>query len=116
MASILQVDQKQNEVRREALVVLRQLAKCDHAKYIAPYLDLIVPQVQACVKDRIIFVKLAAEKALISVFQLSEGQSTLQRYLATLDSANAQTVGDYAKRVLSKIEDEEEEEEAEEEL
>ncbi|TPX30377.1 hypothetical protein SmJEL517_g06060 [Synchytrium microbalum] len=108
LASILTAAGKENEVRRESLVVLKKLAKKQHSKSILGNLSVLVPPVMVCVRDRIIFVKLAAERCLLHLFQLSQGENVLQGYLKTLDAANARSVGDYARRVLSKLSQDEE--------
>lgn len=55
------------------------------------------------VRDRTIPVKLAAERALVYVFQIKKGTQILDKYLKTLDSASARSTGDYARRVLTKL-------------
>jgi hypothetical protein len=56
-----------------------------------------------CVRDRVIPVKLASERALVHILCIQSDPSVLTEYLSTLDSANSRSVGDYARRVLSKI-------------
>jgi hypothetical protein len=56
-----------------------------------------------CVRDRTIPIKLAAERALLYAFQIKKHTNVLDTYLKTLDSAQARSIGDYARRVLSKI-------------
>jgi hypothetical protein len=62
-----------------------------------------VPVLMTGVRDRTIPVKLAAERALVYVLQIKKGTAVLDTFLKTLDNAQARSIGDYAKRVLTKI-------------
>ncbi|KAJ3090385.1 translational activator of GCN4 [Quaeritorhiza haematococci] len=93
---------KQTEVRREALVVLKNLAK-SHYKTLSPHLSTLIPALMLCVRDRVIPVKLAGERALLHAFQIRKGMDVVQKYVSTIDAATGRTVGDYARRVLVKI-------------
>jgi hypothetical protein len=59
------------DTRRLSLIVLRTLARTNHA-LIAQFLDIIMVPLFSCVRDQIIPVKLAAEKAYLAVLELVE--------------------------------------------
>ncbi|KAI8927350.1 armadillo-type protein [Entophlyctis helioformis] len=79
----------------DAIHALKTLAKTD--------IDELVPALMTNVRDRTIPIKLAAERALVHVFQIKYGTGILQNYLDTLDAPTARSIGDYARRVLVKI-------------
>ncbi len=62
-----------------------------------------VPILMTSVRDRTIPVKLAAERALVYVLQIKRGTSVLDAFLKSLENAQARSIGDYARRVLTKI-------------
>ena len=64
----------------------------------------------ACVRERTIPVKLAAERALVHVLKLDVSEDILTDYVKTLGS-NSRSVTDYVKRVLVKIASNESDEE-----
>ena len=82
-----------------------------------PHLDVIVPSVFACVRDTIIPIKLAAEKAYLSLFNLVEDVnmdgftkwfeevtnkgSTIDTVIGT--KLQARSIGDYTKRVAVRL-------------
>ena len=78
-------------------------------------LDLpsLLPTLMACVRDRTLPVKLAAERSLIHVLQLQVSEQVLQEYLKTLDGPTARTTEGYVKRVISKLAATESDEETE---
>lgn len=57
----------------------------------------------ACVRDRTIPVKLAAERALVHVLKLNISDEIIQNYVKSLGSTASRSVSDYVRRVLSKI-------------
>lgn len=63
---------RSTETRRLALVVVRTLARLQYEQTIAEHLDLLIPAIFGCVRDTIIPVKLAAEKAYLSVLKLTD--------------------------------------------
>ncbi|KAI8814624.1 armadillo-type protein [Cladochytrium replicatum] len=106
------------EVRREVLIVLKNLAKTNYEVF-APHLRSFVGPAMVCVRDRIYPVKLAAERSLVYAFQLRdlpEGGTSkaLQKYLETQDAVTSRTIGDYARRVLAKLAEKDSEAEDEE--
>ncbi|KAJ3294416.1 translational activator of GCN4 [Borealophlyctis nickersoniae] len=102
---ILPAGKASTDARREALIVLKNTAKASHAT-IAPHISSLVSVMMLCARDRTMPIKLAAERALFHVLDIGEsdkGGEVLQRYLKTLDSSTARNIGDYTKRVLSKM-------------
>ncbi|KAJ3127845.1 translational activator of GCN4 [Nowakowskiella sp. JEL0407] len=101
--------ENQAEIRREALVVLKNLAKHFYDIY-APYLAKVIPSTMIGVRDRVFPIKHAAERLLFYSFKMqvevtgpdSTGR-TLKEYLDKQDAATAKSIGDYCRRVLSKF-------------
>ncbi|KAI9203244.1 armadillo-type protein [Polychytrium aggregatum] len=100
-----------SDVRRETLVVLKNVAKLQHGA-VAPFLGTMVPALMTTVRDRTIPVKLAGERALVYLLQIKTGTDVLQKYLGTLDGPTARSIGDYARRVLVKIGEKDSDDEA----
>ncbi|KAM3583875.1 translational activator of GCN4 [Umbelopsis sp. WA50703] len=90
------------ESRRLALVVVRAVGR-RYPGLLEPYLDQLVPPTMGCVRDRNIPVKLTAERAVMYLFRLLEGEETLQSYLSTVDATAQRSIGDYHRRILSKL-------------
>jgi hypothetical protein len=91
------------DARRLAILVLKNTAKNNYA-IIKPQLSSLVPALMLSVRDRTIPIKLAADRAMVYALQLKNGDtSVLDPYLKTLDAQLARSIGDYARRVLSKI-------------
>ncbi|KAI8916484.1 armadillo-type protein [Powellomyces hirtus] len=107
LVDVLPAGTASNEARREAEVVIKSVAKNSHST-LEPHLPTVVPALMLCVRDRNTPVKLAAERTLLHVFQINKpnasGAQVLQTYLGGLsDAATARNIGDYARRVLSKL-------------
>lgn len=101
------------DCRRLSLVVARTLARFKYAECIEPYYDSLGPSIFSCLRDPVIPIKLAAEKAYLAVFRLveepemdtfnrwfaafSEGKTTLETVAGT--SIPVRSVTDYTKRV-----------------
>jgi hypothetical protein len=66
-------------------------------------MNTAVPILMVGVRDRTIPVKLAAERALVYVLQIKKGPKVLETFLKTLETQQARSIGDYARRVLTKI-------------
>ncbi|MCH0629598.1 hypothetical protein JNB11_06455 [Kocuria palustris] len=98
--------------RRLALVVIRTVARLKNS-VVARHLDAVVPLVFASLRDRVIPIKLAAEKAYLAVFNLVEDeQATMfEQWFAGKDKIVTVTgaeivprlVGDYTKRVALRL-------------
>lgn len=89
------------EARLAAIQLVNSLGT--EGKLKKEHLPGFVPVLMSAARDRTLPIKLAAEKCLINVFQLQEGNEYLNRYLKTLDSGASQSIGEYATRVLTKI-------------
>jgi len=94
--------ERPSECKRTALIIIKKIAKKDHA-IIHPFLNQLIPVIMTCVRDRNIPVKLSSERALIYLFDLKNGNDVLQNYLKTLEGPAVRSTGDYAKRVLTKL-------------
>lgn len=97
------------DTRRLALVVIRTVARIKH-EFVRKNIDVIAPNVFACVRDILIPIKLAAEKAFLAIFQLvhDETGAEFQAWLAhaTEDGTAAQSlrsITDYFKRVATRL-------------
>lgn len=101
------------DTRRLALVVLRTVARLDYST-IKPHWNLVVPNVFGCVRDVIIPIRLAAEKAFLALFNLVEdvSMSDFNEWFAevkepfttlTGTSVVPRSIGDYVKRVASRL-------------
>ena len=55
------------------------------------------------VRDRTIPVKLASERALVFILQIPLGDKVFGKYLKLFDGISGRTIGEYARRVLTKI-------------
>lgn len=100
------------DTRRLALVVLRTVGRINYA-LVQPYLYELVLLVFGCVRDTIIPVKLAAEKAYLTILKLVEElndeedglnagstfESWLKRAKANLNAQQLRSVQDYTRRV-----------------
>ncbi|ODV82484.1 ARM repeat-containing protein [Suhomyces tanzawaensis NRRL Y-17324] len=101
------------DTRRLALVVIRTVARFQFDKIVKPNFDLLVPSVFACLRDPIIPIKLAAEKAYLSVFNLVDdvemkefnGWFEGKENFVTVTGASIvpRSIGDYTKRVASRL-------------
>ncbi|KAI8587499.1 armadillo-type protein [Geranomyces variabilis] len=91
-----------NEARKAAELVVKGVAKRSH-KTLAPHLSKVVSSLMLNVRDRNPGVKHEAERTLRAVLQIGQGTPVLQEHLGTLDAATARNLGDYARKVLSKL-------------
>ncbi|CAN3359154.1 eIF-2-alpha kinase activator Gcn1p [Diutina catenulata] len=98
--------------RRLALVVVRTVARLNHP-VVARHLDVVVPSVFGCLRDRVIPIKLAAEKAYLAVFDLVNDASQAQFHAwfdgktefktVTGDAIVPRSIGDYTTRVAARL-------------
>lgn len=101
------------DTRRLALVVIRTVSRLQPGLFI-PNLNDVAPSVFSCVRDVIIPIKLAAEKAYLSLFNLVEDKDleTFNKWLNSISDNSATTIdnvvggtiqlrsiGDYTRRV-----------------
>ncbi|CAI1983698.1 hypothetical protein SEUBUCD650_0G00870 [Saccharomyces eubayanus] len=115
--AVLQPASNSTDVRRLALVVIRTLARFKFEECIKPYFNLLGPSVFACLRDPVIPIKLAAEKAYLALFKLAEendmhtfnewfsgisgGESTIESIIGT--TIQLRSIGDYTKRVGKRL-------------
>lgn len=106
-----------NDVRRLSLVVIRTAARFKVDECITPNLDTLGLSVFSCLRDPIIPIKLAAEKAYLAIFQLiedvemnkftewfekiSDGKTSLDNIVGT--TVQVRSVGDFTKRVGKRL-------------
>ena len=93
----------QSDLKRIALLLLERVSatKCNISQASRSQL---VPAIVACVRDRTIPVKLAAEKALIAIFDMiNVGESQLNAYIEHASEEDGRQLQDYNRRVLSKL-------------
>lgn len=105
------------ETRRLALVVVRTVTRHKYSLIGQnEYLDVLVPAVFGCVRDSVIPVKLAAEKAYIQLLRLTDDQLEKPQATPTFDSwykhavdsnvltgAIPRSVSEFTKRVGMKL-------------
>lgn len=103
--------------RRLSLVVLRTIARLKNEETVKPYLDVLAPAVFSCVRDVVIPIKLAAEKAFLALFGLieEEDMATFNNWFESVSSNGAtidnivgttiqlRSIGDYTKRVAKRL-------------
>lgn len=99
--------------RRLSLVVIRTLSRFKREEVVQSQLDILAPSVFACLRDPLIPVKLGAEKAYLSVFDLIDdvemnkftdwftGKTSISTVLGTV--IVPRSVGDYTKRVAARL-------------
>ncbi|SGZ49194.1 CIC11C00000000223 [Sungouiella intermedia] len=113
--SALQPESNSPDTRRLSLVVVRTVARFKYEGTIKPHWDVLVPSVFSCLRDGIIPIRLAAEKAYLAVFNLVDDaeqkdfaqwfEGASQGTISTILGATIQprSIGDYTKRVASRL-------------
>lgn len=97
------VPSNSSDTQRLSLIVLQAIAKRKH-EIIKPHIDAMGGVIFGCVRSMVLPVKLAAEAAFVHVFQMTtQGDALLQPFLERQDPAKARSIGEYAKRVASKV-------------
>lgn len=102
------------EARRLALVVLRTVYR-KRFDLVVPYISIVMVPLFGCVRDMTIPVKLAAEKAYLSVLRLVEEPEAqyFEKWLETaqgkLTAQQLRSVQEYTKRVASRLAEQERE-------
>ncbi|ODQ79468.1 hypothetical protein BABINDRAFT_180589 [Babjeviella inositovora NRRL Y-12698] len=103
--------------RRLSLVCIRTIARFQYDEAIQPFFDALGPSVFACVRDPVVPIKLAAEKAFLALFNLVEDEqatafnewfakvSAVGTTVETVVGAVVQlrSIGDYNKRVAIRL-------------
>lgn len=106
-----------NDQKRLALVIIRTLARHKYNEIIAPHLDTLAPAVFAGLRDRIIPIKLASEKAYLAIFKLvdEQGMDSFERWFDRISQGKNEiltpdgtkiltnTISEYTKRVASRL-------------
>lgn len=90
------------ESKRLILVCLRAVAR-QTPWLMEPHLSHVVPLMMTSVRERVIPIKLAAERALLFSLQLQKDDSVYQTYLGAIDPAASRALVDYHRRILSKL-------------
>lgn len=95
--------------RRLALVVIRTVSR-ENNTLLRPFLPVLVPSVFASVRDMIIPIKLAAEAAFLSLFDVVDAEDEVfAKYMASPDGGASLQPGpkrsmqDYFKRVATRL-------------
>lgn len=115
--SMIQPVSNSTEARRLSLVVIRTLARFKLEECIKPFFDTLALSVFSCLRDPIIPIKLAAEKAYLAIFNLVDDTemnmfnawfSSISDGKTSIDSINGTTIqirsiGDYTKRVGKRL-------------
>lgn len=115
--AVLQPASNSTDVRRLALVVIRTLARFKFDECIKQYFDVVGPSVFSCLRDPVIPIKLAAEKAYLALFKLVEEDDmhTFNEWFAKISDRGSsietvtgttiqlRSVGDYTKRVGKRL-------------
>mgnify|MGYP001157740740 CR=1 FL=1 len=101
--------------RRLSLIIIRTLARFKYDDCVKPYLDIIAPNCFSCVRDTIIPIKLAAEKAYLAIFNLVSDvdQNVFQAWLKAQEgkdisnsvgtSLMQRSIAEYTKRVATRL-------------
>ncbi|ROT36205.1 translational activator GCN1 [Sodiomyces alkalinus F11] len=104
IASIIQPGQP-TDSRRLALVVVRTMSRVK-ADMVRPHLQILAPPVFASVRDLVIPVKLAAEAAFVSLFNVADEESKVfDKFIegADLPPNTKRSMQDYFKRVALRL-------------
>lgn len=96
------VEHPNKDVNRQALRILKRLAKRDPAATRAALLTLVPPTFQL-IKSPNIAVKLSAERALLYLLEVHGRPETVTEYVASTDAVNGKIIAEYTRRVLAKL-------------
>ncbi|ODQ53263.1 ARM repeat-containing protein [Saitoella complicata NRRL Y-17804] len=89
--------------QRLSLVTITTLAR-KHYEMVEPHVQKLAPVMFSQLRTMVIPVKLAAEQAWIALFRMvADGEEHIDKYIATLQGTDARRIGDYSKRVASKL-------------
>lgn len=103
-----------SDTRRLALVVIRTVARLKFA-LVKQHIDILAPAVFLCLRDPVIPIRLAAEKAFLAIFQLIEEPDMAifnawfaeasKSEIKNIDNSVIQprSIGDYTKRVGARL-------------
>lgn len=111
--TMLQPASNSPDSRRLALVVVRTVARLKYDATIEPHVDTLAPLIFTCIRDPVIPIRLAAEKAWLAVFELVEDKDmgvfkawfALRTLFANALGAPIQprSIEDYTKRVAARL-------------
>ncbi|KAF9273978.1 translational activator of GCN4 [Mortierella antarctica] len=90
------------ESKRLILVCLRTVSR-QAPWLVEPHLGTLVPLMMSSVRERVIPVKLATERALLFALQLQKDDGAYQTYLGTINTVASKSLIDYNRRILSKL-------------
>jgi len=105
------------DARRLALVVIRTLARFKMTECIKPFIDMLTIAIFSCLRDPIIPIKLAAEKAYLAIFNLID-ETEMESFTTWFDDFSVKnssvenlvgtaiqmrSIGDYTKRVGKRL-------------
>lgn len=105
-----------NDTRRLSLVVARTICRYQYDSSVIPNFDLLIPSVFACVRDPILPVKLAGEKAILAILNLVDDDSNenFNKWVSSLNNAGTvntasgsvlqlRSITEYVKRVATRL-------------
>lgn len=113
--STIQPESNSPDTRRLSLVVIRTTSRFKYEDIVKPHWNVLLPSVFTCLRDGIIPIRLAAEKAYLALFNLIEDkdmkdftqwfEAASQGSIVTILGATIQprSIGDYTKRVASRL-------------
>lgn len=105
------------DARRLTLVIVRTLTRFKFDECVSPYLDSLGVSVFSCLRDTIIPIKLAAEKAYLAIFRLVEetDMRTFNSWFSEISARESsmtnaagntiqlRSIGDYTRRVGKRL-------------
>ena len=114
---MLQPASNSTDARRLSLVVIRTLARSKMNECIKPFIDALAISVFSCLRDPVIPIKLAAEKAYLAIFNLiddvemtgfnewftafSNDKDSVDNLIGT--TVQMRSIGDFTKRVGKRL-------------
>lgn len=111
----LQPTSNSSDTRRLALVVIRTVSRKKNDSVVHPNLDMLAPTVFSCLRDSVIPIRLAAEKAFLALFNLVDDPESnmFNEWFAKASEGTIanpcgaviqpRSIGDYTKRVASRL-------------
>ncbi|KAL1923463.1 uncharacterized protein VTP21DRAFT_8443 [Calcarisporiella thermophila] len=103
LAGVIQAPKNgSNDTKRLAILAVKAIAVRD-ASVLHPYLSVLVPNILLCVRDRNTSIKLLAERAMVHLLQLLDGEYVMQAFIASASASTGKALNEYYTRYLSKI-------------
>lgn len=103
-----------SEVALAGLRATKKFAKA-HPDVISKHLVAFIPLVVARLKDKVLPVKIEAERVLLHALQIHTNADVFKDYVATTDPVFSRYITDYVTRVIKKLSPQSDEEEDAEE-